>query len=271
VPLSYRRDGERFDVFVRLAGVHTRAELQKMLERQETPEELPPRDRQPDPNPDPDRKNPPDQKPPVEIPPEVAKMIVPRAGFKNYYFNELNRERVWRQFIAGGDFSGSTMPWEAKGQLASGGDFTMSLGESESKLELPGATAQVTEGQDLSEQLEPGGTGLLAALHVWRRMLVLGPQKFGDVRYLGKSPVPGREGLFDVLVATHNVAEAYFYFDPTSGRLIALEMFPDSGSDPCELLFDDYRPVNGKSFPHAIVVRRGGQVISEWRVASVKL
>ena len=67
---------------------------------------------------------------------------------------------------------------------------------------------------------------------MWRRFLVLGPQKFGDVRYLGKAPVPGREGLFDVLVATYNVTESLLYFEPTTGQLVAMEMFPDSGDGP---------------------------------------
>ncbi len=278
VPLSFRRDGERYDVDVRLAGVHTRAELQKLLQKPATPDEIPG-----DPPPNQEKKKgdtpprpqprirPHPEQPKVEVPPEAAKMIVPRAGFKNYFFNELNRQRVWNQFTASGDFSASTTPWVLTGQLASGGEFSVALGESESKLDLPGATAQVTDAKDLNEQLDPAGTGLLAAIHVWRRILVLGPLKFGDVRYQGKAPVPGREGLFDVLVATHNVAESLLYFEPTSGRLIAMELFPDSGTDSCELLFDDYRPVNGKSFPYSIVVRRGGTVISELRVAQVSL
>ena len=105
VPLSYRRDGERHDVYVRLAGVHTKAEMQKMLQRPAAPDELPrelPPDQEPKkgdkpPRPQP-RSRPHPEQPKVEVPPEAAKMIVPRAGFKNYYFNELNRQRVWSQF-----------------------------------------------------------------------------------------------------------------------------------------------------------------------------
>lgn len=300
VPLSFRRDGERFDIYVRLAGVHTRAELQKMLERPEQPDEIP-ENKQPDEEKqdesekegdpkesdtkkksdskrkDNQRRQPPiprggqrARQPQVEVPPEIAKMIVPRPGFKNYYFNELNRDRVWNLFVSFGDFSTQTKPWTLTGEVASGGKFSATLGETESNLEVPAGVAQVTETKDLSEQLEPAGTGLLATLHIWRRMLVLGPQKFGNVRYLGKAPIPGRDGLFDVLIATHNVAEALFYFDPESGRMIALEMFPDSGADACELLFDDYRMVNDKSVPHSIIARRQDKVVAEWRLVDLK-
>ena len=281
VPLSYRRaDGERQDTYVRLAPLHSRAELDELLQGPGGPEEIP-RDGDPDqkkkgkkddPQPRLPRNRPdhPDQ-PKITVPDEAAKMIVPRAGFKNYYFNELNRERVWKQCVARGDFSAHSMPWTLEGQLASGGEFKATLGETESHLHLPNSDAEVTDTKDLNEQLDPAGTGLLVALHIWRRMLVFGSQKFGEVRYLGKAPVPGREGLFDVLVATHNVTESLMYFEPTTGKLIALEMFPDSGADACELLFENYRPVNGKHFPHSIVARRGNTVIAEWQVSEVEL
>lgn len=277
VPLSYRRDGERRDIYVRLASLHTRAELEELLQGPGNPEEIP-RQREKDDKKkgkkdgDPPRIRPQHpETPKVPVPAEAAKMIAPRAGFKNYYFNELNRERVWKQFLALGDFSAHTMPWTLRGQLAGGGEFKAGLGESESTLQLPGANAELTASKDLNEQLDPAGTGLLVALHVWRQFLVLGPQKFGEVRFQGKAPVPGREGMFDVLVATHNVTESLLYFDPKSGRLISLEMFPDSGADACELLFDDYRPVHGKQFPHSVVARRGSEVIADLKLSEVEL
>lgn len=280
VPLSYRHDGERHDIYVRLSALHTRAELDELLQgpdSQEIPRDIDPDEKKKDkkkddPQPRRPRIRPqhPDQ-PKVTVPEEAAKLIVSRTGFKNYYFNELNRERVWKQYVALGDFSAHTMPWTLQGQLAGGGEFKATLGETESKLQLPNSDAEVTAAKDLNEQLDPGGTGLLAALHIWRRMLVQGSQKFGEVRYLGKAPIPGREGLFDVLIATHNVAESLIYFEPATGKLVALEMFPDSEADACELLFDNYQSVGGKQFPHSIVARRGNSVIAEMQVSKVEL
>src|SRR5690606_5778671 len=39
------------------------------------------------------------QKKEVEVPPAAAAMIKPRRGYANYYFNELNRDRVWKAFV----------------------------------------------------------------------------------------------------------------------------------------------------------------------------
>ncbi len=120
---------------------------------------------------------------------------------------------------------------------------------------------------DLDKQLVPTGSGgLLPALYVWRRLLTLGPADFGDTYYLGTAPLPGRQGLFDVLVGTHNVVEGHFSFDPTTGQLAALEMFPDMRSDPCELTFDDYRPVGGCRLPHRLTVRWGDVTFADMMI-----
>jgi hypothetical protein len=88
-------------------------------------------------------------------------------------------------------------------------------------------------------------------------MLALGPEKFGDVYYLGTEPLAGREGLFDVLVATHDDVECRFLFDPKDGTLAALEMYPQVDVDPCELVFADYQEIGGRQLPGRIEVRHG--------------
>jgi hypothetical protein len=67
----------------------------------------------------------------------------------------------------------------------------------------------------------------------------------------------------DVLVATHDVVETHFFFDPHSGYLLGLEMFPDSDVDPCEIYFDDYRDVQGRQLPHRLVVHHGDAVFAQ--------
>jgi hypothetical protein len=124
----------------------------------------------------------------------------------------------------------------------------------------------------LDGQLVPEGSGgLLVALHLWKRLLQLGPKQSGDVYYLGTAPVPDRPGLVDVLVATHNVVEARFLFDPPTGRLIGMEMFPDDQVDPCEVYFDDYRPVDGRQLPHTLLVRHGDAVYAQFKLESIVL
>ena len=88
--------------------------------------------------------------------------------------------------------------------------------------------------------------GLLPALYLWRRLAVEGLGRFGDVYYYGTAPLPGHEGLVDVLVGSHKGVECRFYFDPADGHLLAMEMFPDEDADPCEVYFSDYREVDGR-------------------------
>jgi hypothetical protein len=109
------------------------------------------------------------------------------------------------------------------------------------------------------------------ALHLWRRLLVHGPERFGEVYYLGTAPLIGRQGLFDVLVAVHNVTESHFSFDPASGYLVSLEMYPDSGIDPCEVDFADYREVKGRSVPHRLTVRHGDTVFADIQWEQIEL
>ena len=117
--------------------------------------------------------------------------------------------------------------------------------------------------KDLDQQLGPAGSGgLVAALHLWRQLLVSGPTKFGGVSYYGTAPYPGMEGEADVLAAVQNVAEANFVFDKTSGRLAILEMFAGPDLDPCEIRFSDYREAEGRQFPHKLEVRHGDSIFA---------
>ena len=127
--------------------------------------------------------------------------------------------------------------------------------------------------KDISEQLQPEGSGgLLATLHLWRRLLLLGPERYGEVYYLGTAPLPAQDTLFDVLVATHDVTESHFYFTPDGGRLTALEMFPESNVDPCEIHFSDYREVTtGRWLPFRLTAKHGDKVVADINVEAYEL
>ena len=281
VPLSFRRQGERRDVHVRLMGVHTDEELLRKAEGA-LPVEQPPM-----PKPSPREDTPPDserraEKPdgrpgkimpkappqPPRMPPKhhaqqpppkhVERWIVQRPGYANYYFNQQNRDRVWNALRAHGDPAGLSGVWKLAGADAAGNKIEIELGDDRVSGRFGIRPANIDVTRDLDGQLAPDGSGgLLVALHLWQRLLRLGPQQFGDVYYLGTAPVPGRPGLADVLVATHNVIEARFLFDPPSGQLIGMEMFPDAQTDPCEVYFEDYRSIAGRQMPHALLVRHG--------------
>jgi hypothetical protein len=144
---------------------------------------------------------------------------------------------------------------------------------------FPAEKAALDLTKDLDEQLAPSGSGgLLVALHLWRQLLIDGPEKFGDVVYYGTEPqrssAPQKDlgSQADVLIATRNVVEMRLAFDPASGRLQVLEMISDPAEDPCEIHFSDYREVGGRQFPHTLEVRRGEFVYGKltWNEVELK-
>ncbi|MDX1944020.1 MAG: trypsin-like peptidase domain-containing protein [Pirellulaceae bacterium] len=264
VPIVYRRDGKNHEILVRLTGVHADEELLQLMKREPKPEPKPapegPKDGPaPRPNPMPAAKPKSDEPP---IPAEIQKMIQPRGAFANYYFNELNRDRVWSALLAKGDFSKASGGWQLTGQFKDGGKVEVSLGSQASTGTFPAGAAKVEEGQDLDRQLDPPGSGgLLVALHLWRLLLVGGPKEYGEVYYYGNAPYPGIAGVPDVLIGTRNVTETELVFDPQTGLLAALEMTADPDADPCVIRLRDYRDVGGRQVPHEMEVRHGDQLV----------
>jgi hypothetical protein len=204
----------------------------------------------------------------VEVPPEIQKLIVARPGFANYYFNEQNRDRVWNTFTAKSDFTAAGGAWKLTGEMTGGGKIEVMLGDDASGGVFPQGAVKLDASQDLDQQPGPSGSGgLLAALHLWRQLLVEGPEKFGNVVYYGTAPYPEIDGHAEILIATRNVADMHLVFDPSSGQLAALEMIADSTEDGCEIRFADYRDVGGRQLPHRLEVRHGDDLFGqiEWK------
>lgn len=206
------------------------------------------------------------------IPEAAQKLIKKRTGFANYYFNEVNRDRVWSAFRKSGNFTEASGVWTLSGEIAGAGSCEFTLGPKELVAKLPAGESRVDLSKDFNEQLGPPQSGgLLVALHLWQRMLVQGPEKFGAVSYLGTLPLAGETKFFDVLAATYQVVEAGFLFDPVSGQLVGLEALVDDEGDPCEIRFSDYRMVDGRQWPHKLEVRVGDQTFGVITLSSVKL
>ena len=285
VPLAFQRDGKRHETLVRLTGVHGEEQLISLVQR--APKQLPepgPKKRDPE-NPGEKPAPMPGEKPiprlPLpklavpsapQVPAEAARLIKAKPGFANYYFNELHRDRIWNAFTAKGDFSSITGDWLLEGETMDGGKVEIKLADAESSGTFPQGVVKLDAAKDLDQEFGPPGSGgLLAALHLWRQMLVSGPTSFGDVSYYGTAPYPGMEGQADVLTAVRNVAEANFVFDKTSGQLAVVEMFADSELDPCEIRFSDYRDERGRQFPHKLEVRRGDALFAVIELKKVTL
>ncbi len=290
VPLSYIHEGQRTDIYVRLEGVHTHDELIQAVQgkpKKQPAKQIPGRGKKAElkqprgkPSKPPLKKAPRSPQPapklrrmqPPAPPAAVAKLIEKRRGYANYYFNRQNQDRVWHHFERAGLFAKTPAHWTLTGKLDGGGPFRIELGPTTALLQLPGRRDRIDLSRDLDQQLVPAGTGgLLPALYVWQQLLRLGPAKFGEVYYLGTAPLIDHQGLYDVLVGTHNVVELWSYFDPKSGLLTAVEMYPAAHVDPCEIYFDDYKKTADCLWPHRITVRYGDGVVLRMNIEKIAL
>jgi serine protease Do len=294
VPLVYRRDNEKHEILVRLMGV----------QRQELGEDGRPRPQQPlPPRPQPERRppGPPERRPgPPErrlpTPPEPAEakespanqFYEPKPGFANFYFNKLERDRLWADFRKHGDLSAATGAWTIDGefeinQKKSPAKVTVSeemLGDGKSsrtavRLNLGGVGFKVDplkggqEPQDLTEP--PGSGGLLMALYHYRRLLTLGEKGFeGQFAHGGQEPFyppapadappMGLNQLrvdAEVLTTEHAAIGAKWYFARTDQTLLGAEVTVVKDEDPCELYFADYRSEGGNALPYRVEIRHG--------------
>jgi serine protease Do len=282
VPLSYRRQGERVDTLVRLEGVHATEELlgkmalggiappkprQAPEPGRENPEKKPRESELPIPGGRPHRNS---KEPEKKLDEKIAKVFTERHGYANYYFNKIERDRVWKQNNQLGEFTGLNGNWFITGKLDDDVPFEITLGERVAGGRINRVLQEVDFDLELQTQLAPRKSGgLLLALHQWRRFLIEGPERFGNVYFLGTAPLYGSvelDGLADVLVGTYDVLESRFYFDPTDGKLIAMELYPDIDVDPCELFFREYTWVDGRQVPFLIDVHFGDERYTTIRV-----
>ncbi|MCH2125124.1 MAG: trypsin-like peptidase domain-containing protein [Pirellulaceae bacterium] len=278
IPLSFRRGNQRFDVLVRLAGLHAQDEL---LEKVSGHSLEPPRPKPPEP---PEKKKRPQDKPKpqpplphkpaikADLPPEIAKIIVKKRGYANYYFNELNRQRVWEAFRTTGNFSKQNGPWSLIGKMDAEGEVRVTLENDRVLADFPRGPETMKLDDPLEKQLAPRGSGgLLISMYLWRQLLISGPATYGDVFYLGQAPVFTHQELCDVFQTTHDAFEAKYFFHPNDGTLVAMEMYPDTNMDPCELYFHDYRNVKGTLLPHRLEVRIGDTAFGTLEIQSFEL
>ena len=286
VPLTYRRDGKEYEIQVRLAAMHRAGELEALLasEQKEQPDP-----RHPEKKPQPDDKKPSDDpkpeepgrprrrpahaaKPEAKMPKAVRQYYEEAPGYSNYWFNRYNQQRVWNAYLAHGDFADTGWNWKVTGKTAAGGDVAITLSEKKGDIIMPDGQSGTEFGPSLTEATSPARSGgLLAALHLWQRLLLVGPHRFGEVYYLGAMPWNEGDKLTDCLVATTAGVESRFYFDPEKGHCTGVELRVADDEDPCEIYFDDIRQVDGRSLPFHWVVRHGDEVFADINVASYEL
>src|SRR5690606_37988868 len=101
--------------------------------------------------------------------------------------------------------------WTITGQTPNGADALIKLAEKSGEITMPDGKSGAQFGLSLVEELSPPRSGgLLTALHLWQRLLLLGPRQFGDVHYFGMLPWGAQESLADCIVAVHGGVESRF-------------------------------------------------------------
>ena len=287
VPLAIRRERES-------GGADTRQMLVRLMgyERQEPeapqpPKPVPGRPGQPMP--------PASPKPAADSP--ALKLFEAKAGYANWYFNKMARDRLLANLKVRSDFSAKTGDWvmRSKAYLGEKGRegsavFRWAAGTGAT----PDRMMALIDGidftleplkTDLSAQSlrdPPGSGGLLSALYQVRQLFQKGGSGFvGDTSHGGMEPYyppqdkdPEDWSLVRIDTEVLRVAlggvESKLFFQPGAEGylLVGLEATLDRDEDPCEIHFGDYRPVDGKLLPFKIMVSHAGRPYCRLEVQS---
>ena len=230
VPLVYRRDGRREEILVRLAGVHTAAELAKLAAGAD----------EQDPAEGQGGRRPPSRPPSRQVPEVVRGLYEARSGFANYHFAIVERDRV-AQAIATSAAGLDQGPWVLAGRLAEGGEFRIEISDSQGLIDLPTGTSVLDANGSLdTNPVPPGSGGMLAALMLWRRLVTEGPAALGGTTYQGTAPRdpsqldPAGRDLVDVLASAVAGVEVRFSVD-ASGHVCGIDLWTSPEADPCEI------------------------------------
>jgi serine protease Do len=199
VPLTFRRDGQTHEIYVRLMGVHREDEL--IAKTGGMPEPPQPRPREPMPDgrrpegqqpdgkqPDGEPGAPPDgnqpdedgdgprkdgkgRRPPFRLPraapkkvnmPEIVKQHFEKGdrGFANYFFNRQNQERLWKGLVDRGNFAEFDGPWMIAGMVTGNvGECKITLASLGARIELPTGDSEMTLTEGWDMRLNPPGSG----------------------------------------------------------------------------------------------------------------
>jgi len=266
VPLAYRREGRRHEILVRLAAVHTPAALAALAAGDvgEGGRERP--------RPAEGAGRPPRERP---LPEPVRGLYETRAGYANHHFNIVERDRVAKTIAASGA-AGQGGGWLITGGLADGGgEFRIELSDSSGTIDLPTGTSTLDADDEFdANPVPPGSGGMLAALMLWRRLVLVGPAAVGRTVYWGTAPRdprridPAGGDLVDVLESAVAGVEARFAVDG-EGRLVGIDLWTEPDADPCELRVT--APLAGDTaMPGTFEVWRGGDRFGTFVVQRVE-
>lgn len=278
LPLTYRRDGKKQDLYVELRTLHRESEMRPG--REGPPEEPRPKPGPDEPKEKPDDKGPkprrmnPHQKPKAEPPKQFQHLFVEKEGFANYYFNQQHQDRVLKGLRPLGDWYGMSGLWTFSGKVASGQSFAFKLGKTGLGLEMgePGdpnrlISLQQLDGSDWLDE-PPGSGGLLAAWQHFRLLLSGGREAFGEFLYFGSEPLDGRGEVVDVIVSSQTGIRTRWFYRKSDGTLAGWDTSLETDADPCEIRVLEWDESGARRFPRRFTVRCGDLHFGDFQVTS---
>jgi S1-C subfamily serine protease len=281
VALEFRQRDRLVNTYVRLPSLHRESELPALAAGEAPRPKKRPGRKNPEQPPEPDREKPGDPGHDAQealgatekLPDIVAKHFAARPGFVNYYFNQQEQARIWNKFKPLGDFSSLRGEWTLGGTWQGDQPVAFNVSDELVKLTAAGGTLSIAlSGKESVRRTDPPGSGgLLLALGMWRRLLTHGLTDFGDVTYLGDAARLGWEERLDVLSGTFAGVATEFFFDPSTGQLVLIEMFASDDDDPCQITCSDYREMKGVSLPHRLDILYGEKPYQAIQFAEINL
>jgi serine protease Do len=296
LPLTYRRDNKKHETLVRLMGVLPK-EMKEGGRRQ-------PRPRPGQPQPRPDQPAPGERPAAPKADSPALKLFKAKAGFANYYFNELAQQKLLAGFAKHGDFTPLTGAWRLEGDLkkkeGAATPVTIEIRDVSTedgkdakttiKLNLGGldySLDPLKSNQDIRDIKDPPGSGgLLMAVYHYHRLLTQGTKGFeagfsngGYEPFYPPNPdVEAKPARFadlrtdaEVLHTEHAAVHGKWFFAKDDEKLLGFEVTITKDDDPCEVYLSDYRLVDGRQMPHRIEIRYGNDTYGVLTVKAYKL
>jgi hypothetical protein len=285
LPMVYRRDGEKQEIIVELAALHSDTELMEFAGgggprrpeappgKEDPPDKEKPREKKPeDKKPaEPQKESKEEAKP--KLSKELQALYQAKPGYTNYQFNAREQKRLTAHLQSLAAWRGPASRWKFAGVDEKGAPVSFVLSPEGAGMqagEIP--FIQPMEGSNWVDE-PPGSGGLLAALVHWKWFLTEGPESFSEVYYLGTQPLDGQLAdplstpLYDALVLTRTGAVMTVFFRD-DGVIAGFDFKAARDQPTCSLRFTAWGTLDDRPFPREIKVLSSGRPFAVYTLKS---
>lgn len=258
LPLTYRREEQKFGIRARLRGVHTPAEL--MTGKKAVPGGRPPGH--------PETEEEKEQNKPPE---KYKHMFVEKSGFANWWFNQQEQKRLTPLIKQWGKWQGQDGRWIIRGKNGDDDPFRLTIADKGIGLEMREEPfLQLLDGSELIDE-PPGSGGLLFALHQLKLMLTKEAKGFSEYYYLGSEPLDLTGDRVDVIVTSLNGVETRWYFTREKPAFVGFSSQLTEDQEECEVYFSTIDEFDGRFFPRDIIIHSAGREYLRLKIESIEV